>query len=92
MLLCFENCRHIDLTHGSKHLIANFSQAQLQARYAIHRTTRNGQQKAKLLSSEFSGLILDPILQRLADPAIEPGFIDPRNWYVHCFFVAWYTV
>jgi hypothetical protein len=57
---------------------ANDSQAQLQSRYSTHRTTRNGQQKAKLLSPEFSGLILDPILQRLTDPSIEPGFEDPR--------------
>jgi hypothetical protein len=54
----------------------------MQARYATHRTTRNGQQKAKLLSPDFSGLILDPILQRLEDPSIEPGFQDYRNCLV----------
>ena len=57
-------------------------QAKIQARYSTHRTTRNTQQKAKLLSSDFSGLILDPILQRLEDPSIEPGFQDPRNCLV----------
>ncbi|KAG0646916.1 hypothetical protein D0Z07_6198 [Hyphodiscus hymeniophilus] len=56
--------------------------ALIQARYDIHRTTRNGQQKAKLLSSEFSGLILDPVLQKLVDPAIQPGFQDPRHCIV----------
>jgi hypothetical protein len=38
---------------------------------------------AKLLSPEFSGLITDPILQKLVDPSIEPGFVDPR----HCLVV-----
>ncbi|KAF4625079.1 hypothetical protein G7Y89_g13091 [Cudoniella acicularis] len=56
--------------------------ALIQTRYATHRTTRNGQQRAKLLSSEFSGLILDPILQRLVDPTIEPGYQDHRNCLV----------
>ncbi|KAE8448094.1 hypothetical protein EG329_009859 [Mollisiaceae sp. DMI_Dod_QoI] len=56
--------------------------AKLQDRYSTHRVTRNRQQKEKLLSSEFSGLILDPILQRLMDPTIEPGFRDPRNCLV----------
>ncbi|KAL2073767.1 hypothetical protein VTL71DRAFT_11093 [Oculimacula yallundae] len=60
----------------------NNDAAQLQTRYATHRSTRNGQQKEKLLSPDFSGLILDPILQRLADPSIEPGFVDPRNCLV----------
>ncbi len=50
----------------------------LQSRYATHCMTRNIQQRAKLLSPEFSGLILDPILQRLMDPNIEPGFKDSR--------------
>ncbi|RDL37553.1 putative 60S ribosomal protein L44 [Venustampulla echinocandica] len=56
--------------------------AQIQARYATHRDTRNGQQREKLLSPEYEGLILDPILQRLTDPSIEPGYQDPRNCIV----------
>ncbi|KAH6722534.1 RNA ligase/cyclic nucleotide phosphodiesterase [Leptodontidium sp. MPI-SDFR-AT-0119] len=60
----------------------NNEAAQLQIRYGTHRSTRNGQQKAKLLSPDFSGLILDPILQRVMDPSIEPGFVDPRNCLV----------
>ncbi|CZS98576.1 uncharacterized protein RCO7_04114 [Rhynchosporium graminicola] len=57
----------------------NRKPTQIQARYATHRSTRNGQQKKKLLSPDFSGLLLDPILQRLEEPSIEPGFVDPRN-------------
>ncbi|EON65547.1 hypothetical protein W97_04785 [Coniosporium apollinis CBS 100218] len=58
--------------------------AQIQARYSTHRATRNTQQKTKLLAPDFSGVTLDPILQRLYDPTIEPGYTDPR----HCF-VFW---
>lgn len=58
------------------------SQAEIQARYDTHRTTRNGQQREKLLGPEFTGLILDPILQRLEDPTIEPGYVDSRNCLV----------
>lgn len=54
----------------------------MQTRYSTHRTIRNGQQKEKLLSQDFSGLILDPILQRLEDPSIQPGFTDPRHCLV----------
>jgi len=52
---------------------------QIQERYATHRTTRNGQQRAKFLGPDFPGLILDTILQKREDPTIEPGYIDPRN-------------
>ncbi|TVY21477.1 hypothetical protein LARI1_G000606 [Lachnellula arida] len=52
--------------------------AKIQDFYGTHRTTRNEQQRAKLLSPNFAGLILDPILQKLTDPSIEPGFQDPR--------------
>ena len=61
---------------------AEESQAEIQARYSTHRNTRNAQQKIKLLSPSFSGLILDPILQRLTDQTIEPGFVDPRHCLV----------
>ncbi|KAK4981959.1 hypothetical protein LTR66_009572 [Elasticomyces elasticus] len=54
----------------------------IQARYTTHRTTRATQQKAKLLSPDFTGLIVDPILKRLEDPTIEPGFTDPRHCLV----------
>ncbi|CAL3967485.1 unnamed protein product [Diplocarpon coronariae] len=60
----------------------NNDPALLQARYATHRSTRNAQQREKLLSPGFAGLILDPILQRLTDPSIEPGYVDPRNCLV----------
>ncbi|KAH8685876.1 RNA ligase/cyclic nucleotide phosphodiesterase [Tricladium varicosporioides] len=55
---------------------------EIQTRYATHRATRNDQQRAKLLSTDFNGLILDPILQRLTDPTIQPGYQDPRNCLV----------
>lgn len=54
----------------------------IEDRYATHRTTRNSQQKAKLLSPEFSGLTIDTILKRLEEPALEPGFSDPRHCLV----------
>jgi hypothetical protein len=60
----------------------NISKGIIQARYSTHRTARNAQQKAKLLSPDFSGLILDPVLQKLEDPTIEPGFTDPRHCLV----------
>ncbi|CAE6998455.1 hypothetical protein P3342_000825 [Pyrenophora teres f. teres] len=58
--------------------------AQIQEKYHLHRTTRNAQQKAKMLDPGFSGVNIDPILLRLCDPTVEPGFQDPR----HCF-VFW---
>lgn len=54
----------------------------MQSRYGVHRTTRNSQQKAKLLSPDFKGLIVDCILQRLEDPTVDPGFTDPRHCLV----------
>ncbi len=48
----------------------------------LHRTSRNAQQKAKMLDKDFSGVSLDPILMKLQDPTIEPGFADPRNCLV----------
>jgi vesicle-fusing ATPase len=37
-----------------------------------------------MLDENFSGVSIDPILLRLTDPTVEPGFVDPR----HCF-VFW---
>lgn len=54
----------------------------MQARYTTHRTTRNAQQKAKMLDKDFSGPSIDPILLRLHDPTVEPGFVDPRHCMV----------
>ena len=53
-------------------------QKQIQERYSAHRETRNGQQKIKLLDRNFPGVSIDPILLRLSDPTIEPGYKDPR--------------
>ena len=57
---------------------------QIQEKYHLHRTTRNAQQKAKMLDKDFPGVNIDPILLRLCDSTVEPGFQDPR----HCF-VFW---
>jgi vesicle-fusing ATPase len=55
----------------------------LQERYSTHRTTRNAQQKAKLLAKDFSGVIVDPILQLLEDgKSVEEGYVDPRHCLV----------
>lgn len=59
-----------------------FFQVQIQALYTMHRNTRNNQQKSKMLEREFSGPNVDPILLRLNDPSVEPGFVDPRHCLV----------
>lgn len=56
---------------------------QIQSKYSLHRATRNSQQKAKLLDENFPGVTIDPILSRLCDPMIEPGYVDPR----HCLVI-----
>ncbi|RMZ69594.1 ureidoglycolate hydrolase [Pyrenophora seminiperda CCB06] len=56
--------------------------AQIQEKYQLHRVTRNAQQKAKMLDRDFSGVNIDPILLRLCDPTVEPGFKDPRHSFV----------
>ncbi|OAL01382.1 AAA-domain-containing protein [Phaeosphaeriaceae sp. SRC1lsM3a] len=55
---------------------------QLQSKYSLHRTTRNSQQKAKLLDESFTGVSVDPILSRLSGPSLEPGYVDPRHCLV----------
>jgi vesicle-fusing ATPase len=57
-------------------------QTQIQARYDTHRLTRNEQQKAKFLDPAFTGLILDPILQKLENPELQHGYVDPRHCLV----------
>lgn len=44
--------------------------------------TRNAQQKEKFLSPEYKEVLIDPFLQRLENPELEPGFADPRNCLV----------
>ncbi|KAI9836782.1 MAG: hypothetical protein M1819_000947 [Sarea resinae] len=51
----------------------------LQSLYAKHRTARNALQRSKLLSPDFQGPILDPHLQRIVDPSLEPGWEDDRH-------------
>ena len=54
-------------------------QIQIQARYEAHRKARNDQQKAQLLSPGFTGMVLDPVLQKLLHPEQYPGYSDPRH-------------
>ena len=35
-----------------------------------------------MLDLNFAGVSIDPILLRLSDPSIEPGYLDPRHWLV----------
>ncbi|KAI5858470.1 RNA ligase/cyclic nucleotide phosphodiesterase [Tricharina praecox] len=72
--------------------------AQIQAAYQTHRTTRNANQRTRLLSADFPGVTIDPILQELEytrdSPAVQYAFpgsprkrredeIDPRNCLVY---------
>ncbi len=43
---------------------------------------RNDQQRTKILNPAFAGVILDPILQRLENPKLEAGYVDPRHCLV----------
>lgn len=54
----------------------------MQSRYTVHRTSRNAQQKAKMLDKDFPGPAIDPILLRLSDTTVEPGYVDPRHCLV----------
>ncbi|KAJ7081883.1 RNA ligase/cyclic nucleotide phosphodiesterase [Mycena belliarum] len=58
---------------------SEFNSDRIQARYANHRAMRNAEQTAKFLSTEFEGVSIDPILLRLEDQSVEPGFVDTRN-------------
>lgn len=57
-------------------------QRQIQLHYARHRETRNEQQRAKLLSPDFAGFVIDPVLEKLIDQENNPGYEDPRNCLV----------
>lgn len=35
-----------------------------------------------MLDASFPGVSIDPILLRLSDPTIEPGYVDPRHCLV----------
>ena len=56
--------------------------AQLQARYQLHRTTRNDQQKEKILGPDFDGWILDEHLVKLDGFQKDPSYVDPRHCLV----------
>lgn len=55
---------------------------QIQRRYQIHRENRNDQQKTKLLSPDFAGFTIDPVLEKLINKMANPGYVDPRNCLV----------
>jgi vesicle-fusing ATPase len=57
-------------------------QARIQEKYSLHRSARNAQQKAKLLDENFAGVTIDPVLTRLCNPSMEPGYVDPRHCLV----------
>ena len=60
----------------------NRDPAKLQARYQLHRITRNDQQKAKILSPDFDGWILDEHLIKLDGVQKDPSYVDPRHCLV----------
>ena len=60
----------------------NGDPAKLQARYQLHRITRNDQQKAKILSADFNGWILDEHLVKLDGIRKDPSYVDPRHCLV----------
>ncbi|KIW77463.1 hypothetical protein Z517_09909 [Fonsecaea pedrosoi CBS 271.37] len=64
----------INACHGEPKLI--------QERYATHRTTRNAQQREKILSDDFKGWILDEHLVKLDGPRKDLSYIDPRHCLV----------
>jgi vesicle-fusing ATPase len=35
-----------------------------------------------MLAPDFPGVSIDPILLRLSDPTVEPGYVDPRHCLV----------
>lgn len=55
---------------------------QIQSRYQTHRTARNAKQKAELLSPNFSGFSIDPILHKLVNEPQDPNSIDTRHCLV----------
>ncbi|RMJ23098.1 hypothetical protein PHISP_06022 [Aspergillus sp. HF37] len=59
----------------------NCIQAQLQEHYEAHRTSRNAQYRARILSSDFPGWQVDEILRRLHESSSESDapLIDTRN-------------
>lgn len=61
---------------------SNNDPKQVQERYDNHRVARNEQQRAKLLSPDFTGFIIDPILEKLLYSKDYPGYVDPRNCLV----------
>lgn len=81
--------------HASTDLPNSGGQVLIQTAYETHRITRNAQQRAKLFSPEFAGVIVDKTLQELeylhgareipeltGRPKRSPALVDPRNCLV----------
>ncbi|KAI0916378.1 hypothetical protein AcV5_003336 [Taiwanofungus camphoratus] len=60
--------------------LCNGDPALIQAHYIRHRNDRVEQQLSKFLSSTFTGLVTDPVLNRLS----EPNYIDNRHGINFC--------
>ncbi|KAI4170891.1 MAG: hypothetical protein LQ343_004655 [Gyalolechia ehrenbergii] len=56
--------------------------SEVQARYALHRETRNATQRQKFLSKGFAGVTIDQVLHKLVNPERYPDFSDTRNCLV----------
>lgn len=56
--------------------------AEIQARYALHRETRNATQRQKFDSKDFAGATIDPVLYKLENSDRYPGFTDQRHCLV----------
>ncbi|KIX01304.1 uncharacterized protein Z518_09029 [Rhinocladiella mackenziei CBS 650.93] len=54
----------------------------IQERYILHRVTRNGQQREKILREDFEGWTLDEHLVKLDGPQKDASYIDPRHCLV----------
>lgn len=55
---------------------------QIQSRYQTHRSARNTKQKAELLSADFPGFSIDPVLHKLVHEPQDPNSIDTRHCLV----------
>ena len=72
----------ISLLNTPWSLLTLLFQARIQSRYEVHRQMRNNQQRAKLLAPDFSGVVIDPILEKLVYQSQHPGYVDPRHCLV----------
>ncbi|KAF4471934.1 ureidoglycolate hydrolase [Fusarium albosuccineum] len=72
----------VENPHDALILSSDDRHEEVQHRYAAHCNDRNAQQRAKFLSSDFSGLIIDQHLLKLERPHLCPGFRDERGFRI----------